>query len=202
MATDDPSYRPVSAAAVAAAIVGGLSALAVVSPFFWILPLVGVAVSWLGLADVCRPGAEKAGRGAALVGLALAVGFGAQALSTAATARLITAGRARVVAERWLEEIRERRTADAESMCQPAAAAAVTAIAAKLAACPAAAFRLRVDGASEDVPGGIVVRATAAPCAAGGVATAIDARIHLVAEAAVRQGRAAERWMIARCVID
>lgn len=195
MATDEPTYRPVSAAAVLATIVGGLSALAVVSPFFWILPLVGVAVSWLGLADVRRPGAEKAGRAAALVGLALAVGFGTQALSTAATARLITVGRAQTVAERWLEEIRGRRIADAESMCQPAAAAAVTAIAAKLAACPTAVFHLRVEGASEDVPGGIVVRATAA-------AAAIDATIHLVAEAATRQGRAAERWMIARCIVE
>lgn len=199
MATEAATYRPVSALAVAAAIVGMVSALAVVSPFFWIIPLVGIAVAGLGLADVRRPGAEKAGRVAALLGLALSIGFGVQAVSTAATTRLVTDGRARIVAERWLETIREGRTADAESMCQAEATAAVATIAGRVAACGVATFHLQVSGPSEEVPEGIVVRATTPPCHGD---KAITLAIHVVPQMTARQGRPVERWTIARCDIE
>lgn len=202
MATDGAGYRPVSAPAVVAVIAGVLSALALASPFFWIIPLLGIAVACLGLADVRRPGAEKAGRLAALLGLALSIGFGAQAISTAVTTRLVTDSRARAVAERWLEAIRSHQSTDAESMCQPEAIAAVATIGARWATCERQAFQLRVGGASEDVSGGVVVRATMPPCRDDGTASATMLTIHVVPAMEMRQGRTVERWTIARCDIE
>lgn len=191
---ETPGYRPVSGVAVAAAIAGMLSAVALASPFFWFVPLVGIAVACLGLADVCRRGAEKAGRVAALLGLALSIGFGTQAITAAATSHLITAGRARSAAERWIEAIGDARTADAESMCQAAATPSVATIASRLAACAAAGFHFQSGGMSEEVPGGYVVRATA-PCGNG----PITVTIHIVPEPVQRRGQTVERWTISRC---
>ena len=113
------SYRPVSRLAVAAAVVGVLSSLALTTPLLWILPLVGVALAVAGLTDVARSGAEKAGRVAALVGLALSVGFGAQAVTTSVASRLIMENRAKAVIHAWLDALGENRLADARSMIAP-----------------------------------------------------------------------------------
>jgi hypothetical protein len=112
-------YRPVSRLAVAAAVAGGLSSLALTTPLLWILPLVGVVLAVAGLADVARVGAEKAGRTAALVGLALSVGFGAQAMTTTAMSRWIMESRTKAAARAWLDAVREDRLADAGSMIAP-----------------------------------------------------------------------------------
>jgi len=113
------SYRPVSRLAVAAAVVGVLSSLALTTQLLWILPLVGVAMAVAGLTDVARSGAEKAGRAAALVGLALSVGFGAQAVTTSVASRLIMENRTKAVIHAWLDALGENRLADARSMIAP-----------------------------------------------------------------------------------
>ena len=112
-------YRPVSRLAVASAVVGVLSSLALATPLLWILPLVGIALAVAGLADVARVGAEKAGRVAALVGLALSVGFGAQAMTTSVVSRWITESRTKAVVHAWLDAVGENRMADARSMIAP-----------------------------------------------------------------------------------
>ena len=109
-------YRPVSKLAVAAAVAGILSALALMTPLLWLLPLVGVALAVAGLADVARPGAEKAGRAAALLGLALSIGFGTQAVSGKLVTRWITQRRSLAVAVTFLDAIRDDRIADVKSM--------------------------------------------------------------------------------------
>ena len=116
---DTINYRPVSKLAVAAAVVGALSSLALTTPLLWILPLLGVALAVAGLADVARSGAEKAGRAAALVGLALSVGFGAQAVTTSFVSRWIMESRTRAVVNAWLDALAENRLADARSMISP-----------------------------------------------------------------------------------
>jgi hypothetical protein len=113
------SYRPVSKLAVAAAVAGVLSSLALTTPLLWILPLVGVALAVAGLTDVARSGAEKAGRVAALVGLALSVGFGAQAVTTSVVSRWIMESRTKAVVHAWLDALGENRLADARSMIAP-----------------------------------------------------------------------------------
>lgn len=112
-------YRAVSGLALGALALGGLSALALLSPMLWALPLLGAAVAVAALADISRPGAEKAGRAIALVGLALSIGFGAQAVTGRLVARRIMAARARVVAGVWLDSIRDGRLIDARGMVAP-----------------------------------------------------------------------------------
>ncbi|MGB8854876.1 MAG: hypothetical protein WCC69_15080, partial [Pirellulales bacterium] len=119
VATEVSGYRPVSSLAVAALIVGCASALALVSPVFWVVPLVGAALALVAVRDVTRSGAAKAGGLAALAGLALALGFGSQAMTAAATARWLAAARAEAAAGFWLDALCDGRTDDARSMCGP-----------------------------------------------------------------------------------
>lgn len=109
-------YRPVSRLAVAALAVGCCSGLAVFSTVCWAIPLVGIALSVAALADVRRAGAGKAGGIAALAGLALAVGFGAQAVSTAAVTRWVAGQRAQATALAWIDAVRSGRLADAVTL--------------------------------------------------------------------------------------
>jgi len=113
------SYRPVSRLAVAAVVLGALSSLALTTPLLWILPLAGTVLAVLGLADVARSGAEKAGKVAALVGLALSVGFGAQAVTASIVSRWIMENRSKAVVHAWLDALGEKRLADARSMIAP-----------------------------------------------------------------------------------
>ena len=106
-------YRPVSALAVAALVAGCASALAVVTRFAWAVPLVGIALAAAALADVARPEARKAGRLAALVALALSVGFGGQAVTGQFVDRWIMAGRAKAAARAWIDAVREGRPSEA-----------------------------------------------------------------------------------------
>jgi len=118
-------YRPVSRLAVAALVAGVLAALALVSPLCWALPLVALGLAVAALADVNRPGAPKAGGLAAVVGLALAVGFGSQAVSDAAATRWLVARRAEATARHWIDAVRAGRLADAISVSAPRALPAV-----------------------------------------------------------------------------
>jgi hypothetical protein len=53
------------------------------------------------------------------VGLALSVGFGAQAMTTTAMSRWIMESRTKAAARAWLDAVREDRLADAGSMIAP-----------------------------------------------------------------------------------
>lgn len=181
----EPGYLPVSRLAVAAAAVGGISALALASPVFWVLPLVAIGIAVAALNDVGRPGTPKAGRLIALTGLALAAGFGTQAVSAKITTRSIMAARAAAAARLWLDTIREERLDDARSMCAADAAAAVDTVAACGAGEPAA---VRCQGAGE-LEGSWLVRANVGSCV---VAITLEPTI------AAWQGRASERWLVTR----
>ncbi len=153
-------YRPVSPLAVSAALLGVASTLALVSPLFWVVPIVAAAVSAAALADVGRRHAPKAGRLAALAGLALAIGCGAQAVAAAAAAEWLARGRAAAAAEFWLDTIAAGRLDDARSMCDHAVVAAVD----RVAACGVAApIRARFQGRHPEL-GDRVVRAVVGNC--------------------------------------
>ena len=177
-------YRPVSRLAVAAAVVGCASALALVSPLFWMLPIMGAAVAWAALVDVGRREAPKAGRLVALAGLALSLGFGAQAVSGVATAEWLARGRAEAAVRFWLEAVAAGRLDDARAMCAPDAAAAVDGV----AAAGGAVERVRFHG-RDDAGGGRVVRAVVA-------GRAFDVVLDV---APARQGEATERFTVVRC---
>jgi len=110
---ESSDYRPVSPLAIGALVVGCGSALAVVTWAAWALPIVGIGLSCAALAQLGRPDARAVGRPAALAGLALAAGFGAQALGAAAVGFWIGAHRARTTATAWIDAVREERFADA-----------------------------------------------------------------------------------------
>lgn len=189
-------YRPVSGMAVMALVAGVLSAVALVSQFFWVVPLLAIGLACLGLADVGRPGAEKAGRAAALIGLALAVGFGTQAVSAAVTSRWLVTSRARAAATLWLDALRAGRIDDARSMCVEGSVPALDQLAARITGCGDAKPRVEVVSASDDVPDGWTVRMTLTPCAAG----PIDIDAVLAPSMVTRQEGAVERWMVVKSI--
>jgi hypothetical protein len=110
---DAPDYRPVSPLAVAALVLGCCSAVALVTPFAWFVPLVGIVTAVAALADLSRPAAPRVGRLPALAGLALAVGFGAQAVADAAVGRWIERSRAVATADAWIDAVRGGRLEEA-----------------------------------------------------------------------------------------
>jgi len=184
---DSLGYRPVSSLAVAALFVGCVSALALVSPVFWVVPLVGVTLALVAVRDVTRSGMAKAGGLAAVAGLALALGFGAQAVTAAATARWLAASRAEAAAGFWLEALCDGRTDDARSMCGPDAAGQVESAA---TCCGADRARMRCVGVGEAL-GSWTITASRGTC-----------RLEIVVEPAVSTtgGRSTERWLVTSIV--
>ena len=171
-------YRPVSAAAVAAAALGLASAVALVSPVLWVLPLVGVAVALAALADVGQPNAAKAGR------LGLSLGFGAQAVTTAAATEWLARGRAEAAVRFWLDAIASGRLDDARSMCAADVAGAVDRVAGSGATSATVRHRRRDQASGERV-----VRAVVGDCAFDVV----------LAAAPPRRPGDPERLTVARC---
>jgi hypothetical protein len=188
-------YRPVSGLAVAALVAGLLSASALVNPFFWVVPLLAIGLACLGLVDVSRVGAEKAGRIVALAGLALAIGFGAQAVSSTAAERWIASARAKSAAEMWIKALHAGRVDDARAMCALDAVPGLDALAGQVADCGAAVQPVAtVMGRSEENPDAWRVQATVKPCAAG----PIELIIELAASTVVLQEGPVERWMVVK----
>lgn len=191
---DEPSsYRPVSGLAVASLVAGVLSAAALVNPFFWVVPLLAIGLACLGLADVSRAGAEKAGRIAALAGLALAIGFGAQAVSSTAAKRWIASARAESAAEVWIEALRDGRVDDARAMCISDAVPKLDDLAQQMAGCgPAGRSVASVVGRGEANPDTWRVRAMVEPCETG----SLEVIIELAASSVARQEGPVEQWMV------
>jgi hypothetical protein len=106
-------YRPVSPLAVAALVLGCCSAVALATPFAWFVPLIGGVTAAAALADLSRPAAPRVGRLPALAGLALAVGFGTQAVTDAAVGRWIERSRAVATARTWVDAVREGHVEEA-----------------------------------------------------------------------------------------
>jgi hypothetical protein len=208
-------YRPVSRLAVAALVVGCCSGLALLSPVCWAIPVVGIAIAVAAWADVGRAAARKAGGLAAVAGLALSVGFGAQALGSAVVDRWIAGGRAEATALAWIDAVRSDRLADALALGEtgPATLAvqdgeqATAGLAAQplvkaIRACDAMAKIGAVTTGADDRGGeGWLVRGTLRPCGEhpGG---AVGFRI-LVAPHTVRRHRGlVERWSVTTFDLD
>lgn len=180
-------YRPVSRLAVVALVLGGLSALALVSPFFLVVPLLALALAAAALRDVDRDGARKVGRLAALAAVALAAGFCGQAVSALLTARSIAATRAALAADMFLAAVRDGRLADAEAMCGAEARQCVE----RLSDCLDGAERQRP--IAGEVPGAWVVRLT------GRGSGRCVARLVLEPAIALQQRTTVERWLVVAC---
>ncbi len=138
--TDVPGYRPVSLIAIAAAVAGMASALALVSPVLWAIPLLTLGLAVMALRDVAPrhdsdsggwadgdavapSGAatedRKTGRWMAILGLALALGFGSQAMVAFLVGRSVKMTRAEAAGRMFLDMVREERMSDAIKCCLP-----------------------------------------------------------------------------------
>jgi len=113
--------RPVSGLAVAALLAGCGSVLVLFTSLAAMLPVVAVVLAVVALVDLARSERRRVGRGAALAGLALAVGFAAQAAGGFLVDRWIGGHRAAATAAAWVNAIRDGRLADAVGMCSPTA---------------------------------------------------------------------------------
>lgn len=212
-------YRPVSRLAVGAAVAGVLSALALVNPICQVISLVAIGLAVAALADVNRPGARKAGGWAAVVGLALAVGFGSQAVTSAVVSRWLVERRAAAVARHWIDAVRAGRLADALSVStaapegppqgrlgEAAAAAAQDREAAfatlpavrGLQACGREPPRVTAIEPAAATDGAWLVVASLAPCGRP------QESLRLVVEPGRvrRQGGAVERWMVTSFTLE
>lgn len=215
-------YRPVSRLAVAALAAGVVSALALVSPLCWVLPLVAFGLALAALADVNRPGATKAGGLAAVAGLALACGFGSQAVSAVVASRWLVERRAVATARHWIDAVRDGRLADAMSVCAPgllpgdaplgladaapgpadapareAAFAALAAVRA-VAACGARSPQVTAVAPGDQAEGDWIVVAALAACGRP------EASLRMVVEPqrVRRQGGAVDRWLVTGFAIE
>lgn len=213
-------YRPMSVLAVTAAVAGVASSLALTTSMLWVLPLVGVGLAIAGLADVSRPGAEKAGRVLALAGLALSIGFGAQAVASSIVSRRIAEARAVATVNAWLDAIGERRLVDARAMAnsdvrgdaamaphlghgageddaahRDAAFLAVPAVAAIVGCGPAATRNVRCTGPDATSADSWGVTMRLGPCAGG---RGVDVALQLVPGVAREGSARVERWTIVK----
>jgi hypothetical protein len=114
----ESGYLPVSRLAIAAAVVGLASAAAVANPLFLVVPIIGCGLAVAGLADVSHQDAPKAGRLAALAGLALSLGFGFQSAVHQTVSFVGARSRAVAVAEAFVVAAGEGRYDDAIVMCR------------------------------------------------------------------------------------
>jgi hypothetical protein len=111
----------VSGLAVAALIAGCGSALVLFTSLAAVVPLLAIVMALTALADLRRSEGRRVGRPAALAGLALAIGFTAQAAAAAAIERWLAGRRAAATAGAWIEAVGEERFADAIGLCTAAA---------------------------------------------------------------------------------
>jgi len=100
---DQDNYRAVSRWAVASLLFGLASPLALIGPFVWLLPWLGVAVAVVALRRLAEPESETIGRGAALTGLALCLVLGTAAPTRQMTFHWYLHREARDVALYWFK---------------------------------------------------------------------------------------------------
>lgn len=110
---EDVAYRAICPSAVGALLLGAASAAALAHPGLWIVPAVAVAVSLWALRTIAVRKNELIGRRAALLGLALAVLFGAWAPARLVSRQSRLYATAKSQADAWLALIREDKLYEA-----------------------------------------------------------------------------------------
>lgn len=112
-------YRPISTLAVLALVAGCCSVLALISQVLWVIPILAGGLSIAAIRDTSVGSSYKVGRGIALIGLALSVGFGAQSFSTFSVNAWIDHSRARETVLQWHEAIRAGEWDVVHGFCAP-----------------------------------------------------------------------------------
>ena len=207
-------YRPVSWLAVAAALGGCASAVALIGPLFWVVPLLGVMLALVALADVGRDGERRVGRFAALAGLFLAVGFGAQAVGSHLVNRWVARERAIATARHWVTTVHGGKLDDAAAMLAPTAIERGIAVPGKedtpaqLLERQAIYRQIRgcggepviaatVEGTVPNEPDLWIAAVSLKPCA-GAVDDTLTVRMLVRSQRLVRKGRVYDAWQVVR----
>lgn len=204
-------YQPVSGLAVAALVAGCCSVLVLITSLAAVVPLVAVAMAVAALADLRRAEGRKVGRLAALAGLALAIGFTAQAIAGGVVEHWIAGRRAEATARVWIDAVRQARFTEAVSCTNPVALPAperdpaarppseadlMTAFqqrpaVAALAACGDARLAVRVERDAA-VETGWVARVPLDGCGREGESLIL----RIAPRAAMRGGGLTDRWLV------
>lgn len=112
-------YRPISTFAVLALVAGCSSILALTSQILWVFPILATVLSIAAVRDTAIGKSHKVGRGIALVGLALSVGFGVQSFSVFSVNAWIDHSRARETVLQWHQAIRAGEWDTVHGFCAP-----------------------------------------------------------------------------------
>lgn len=109
-------YHSVNRWAVAAAVLGGLSWVAVMHPLMLFIPLVGLAVGLFAARQLAAPDSMQSGKHAAQWGVFLCLMFGLWAGTWLIYRQNLIANQARQCAERWLEMIHNGQLHEAHQL--------------------------------------------------------------------------------------
>ena len=104
---DQIDYAKVSRKSILSAVLGVASLLALVSPLFWVIPLIGIALSIAALSEIRASGGPLLGQTAARVGLALALLFGTAGVSRQTTHRWWLERDSRQIGQLWFQLLSE-----------------------------------------------------------------------------------------------
>lgn len=113
-------YRSLSPWAVAAVLFGVLSAAAVIGPLLWLIPAMAVIVSLIALWKISASQGQRLGRGAALLGLMLAIFFGLAGPARTLSRQYWLETRAQHVAAGFIDLLQHQRSYDAYQLTKGA----------------------------------------------------------------------------------
>lgn len=102
-------YRPVSGLAIGGLLVSFCSALALIHPVLWVVPLSGIFFSGLALRRIATASPPLLGRKAALVGMTISLIFGLAAPLQYWAHRRALRAEALEIANEWFTALRENR---------------------------------------------------------------------------------------------
>jgi hypothetical protein len=116
----ETAYRTISGWSVAALLLGILSGAAVVGPILWLIPVFGIAVSWIALAKIKRSEGQLSGWGVAVLGLLLAIFFGAAGPARAITRHVWLESRAEKFAQAFIDLLKHDKAFAAHQLTRNA----------------------------------------------------------------------------------
>ena len=118
----DIGYRTVSGWAIAGLLLGILSAAAVVGPILWLIPVFAIVVSAIGLRQIKNSQGQISGWSLAVLGLLLALFFGAAGPARSITRRIWLESRAERFAQAFVDLLEQNKPVAAHELTRPASA--------------------------------------------------------------------------------
>jgi hypothetical protein len=112
-------YHPLNRPAIAALVLGVLSATALAHQLFWVVPIITIVVAVVALRQISASSSEQRGRMLALVGLACALVFGSWAMTRSISRQMQISEQAQACCDEWFELIRTGRLYEAHQLTLP-----------------------------------------------------------------------------------